>query len=145
MNAGDRLGPWVIGAEIGRGAMGSVWLARHAESGATAAVKVLIPELARDELFVKRFRREIEALGQLDHPNIVRFLEAGEDAGRFYYAMEFVDGRDCEAILRDRGRMSPAEVLSVARQVVAALKHAHDRGVIHRDLKPANLIVANDS
>ncbi|MFO0811424.1 MAG: serine/threonine-protein kinase [Gemmataceae bacterium] len=145
MNAGERLGPWIIEAEIGRGAMGSVWRARHSETGTIAAVKLLMPELARDELFVKRFRREIEALGQLSHPNIVRFLEAGEDAGHFYYAMEYVDGQDCEAILRERGRLPPTEVLAVARQVVAALKHAHDRGVIHRDLKPANLIVAHDA
>ena len=105
MNAGDRLGPWVIDAEIGRGAMGTVWRARHADTGQVVAVKRLNPELARDELFVQRFRREIEALGQLDHPNIVRFLEAGEGDGSFYYAMEYVDGRDCEAILRDRGRL----------------------------------------
>ncbi len=142
MNAGDRLGPWVIDAEIGRGAMGAVWRARHAETGTVAAVKRLSPELSRDGLFVQRFRREIEALGQLDHPNIVRFLEAGEGDSTFYYAMEYVDGRDCEAILRDRGRLDPTEVLAIARQVAAALKHAHDRGVIHRDLKPANLMIA---
>lgn len=143
MNAGDRIGPWIIDAEIGRGAMGTVGRARHADTGQVAAVKRLIPELARDQMFVQRFRREIEALGQLDHPNIVRFLEAGEGDGTFYYAMEFVDGKDCEAILRDRGRLDATEVLAIARQVVAALKHAHDRGIIHRDLKPANLMIAN--
>src|SRR5437588_632360 len=84
---GDRLGPWVLDAEIGRGAMGAVWKAHRDDTGAVAAVKVLNPELARDDLFVQRFGREVEALGQLDHPNIVRFLEAGEHGGRFYYAM----------------------------------------------------------
>jgi hypothetical protein len=149
---GDRLGPWVIDAEIGRGAMGAVYRARRDDSppGAdapgsprVAAVKILNAELARDDLFIQRFQREIEALRQLDHPNIVHFLESGRAGGVFYYAMEYVDGPDCEAILRERGRMPWNEVLVIALQVVPALKHAHDRGIIHRDLKPANIMLAS--
>jgi eukaryotic-like serine/threonine-protein kinase len=141
---GQRLGPWVIDAEIGRGAMGSVYRARRAADApgepAVAAVKVLNTELARDAVFVGRFRREIAAVEQLNHPNIVRFYEAGAADGVFYYAMEFVDGPDYQAILADRGRLSWTEVLALALQVVPALKHAHDRGIIHRDLKPSNLL-----
>jgi hypothetical protein len=142
---GDRLGPWVIDAEIGRGAMGNVWKAHRDGTADVAAVKVLDPELARDSMFVERFRREIEALEQLQHPNIVRFIDGGEDNGRFYYAMEFIDGQDCEHILRDRGRLPWPEVLDIAQQVVAGLKHAHDCGVIHRDLKPANILIADSA
>ncbi len=141
---GRRLGPWVIDAEIGRGAMGSVYRAHPAADPAAAvALKILNTDLARDGVFIARFQREIEALRQLDHPNIVHFLEAGGDDGLFFYVMEYVAGRDCEAILRERGRMPWSEVLDLARQVVPALKHAHDRGIIHRDLKPANIMIAD--
>jgi eukaryotic-like serine/threonine-protein kinase len=139
---GRRLGPWVIDAEIGRGAMGIVYRAHNADDpGIVVALKVLNADLARDDVFVARFQREIEALRQLDHPNIVHFLEAGSDVGLFFYAMEYVAGRDCEAILRERGRLPWPEVLDLALQVVPALKHAHDRGIIHRDLKPANIML----
>jgi hypothetical protein len=140
-----RIGPWVIDAEIGRGAMGTVYRAHQLDDPATVvALKILNADLARDDIFVARFQREIEALRQLDHPNIVRFLEAGRDDDLFYYAMEYVDGRDCEALLRERGRLPWPDVLDLALQVVPALKHAHDRGIIHRDLKPANIMLAGD-
>jgi hypothetical protein len=143
---GRNLGPWVIDAEIGRGAMGTVYRAHRAEHPAdVVALKVLNADLARDDVFVARFQREIEALRQLDHPNIVHFLEAGSAGGLFFYAMEFVDGRDCEAILHERGRLPWPEVLDLALQVVPALKHAHDHGIIHRDLKPANILIAAGS
>jgi hypothetical protein len=140
---GRHLGPWVIDAEIGRGAMGSVYRAHRADDPANVvALKVLNADLARDDVFVARFQREIEALRRLDHPNIVHLLEAGSDEGLFYYAMEFVAGRDCEALLRERGRLPWQEVLDLALHVVPALKHAHDRGIIHRDLKPANIMLS---
>src|SRR4051812_40293932 len=100
---GQRLGPWVIDAEIGRGAMGTVYRAYRAADApgepAVAAVKVLNTDLARDAVFVGRFQREITALEQLDHPYIVRFYEAGTEGGVSYYAMEYVDGPDYQAIL----------------------------------------------
>jgi hypothetical protein len=143
---GRRLGPWVIDEEIGRGAMGSVFKAHRADQPAdVVALKVLNTDLARDDVFVARFQREVEALRQLDHSNIVHFLEAGSDEGLFYYAMEYVAGRDCDAILRQRGRLPWPEVLDLATQVVPALKHAHDRGIIHRDLKPANIMIADST
>jgi serine/threonine protein kinase len=140
---GSRLGRWVIDAEIGRGAMGAVYLARAvAEAPAErAAVKVLSPEAARGPDALRRFQREIETLRQLDHPNIVRLYESGVVDGRPYYVMEYVEGPDADALLRDRGRLPWPEVLDLAVQVTAALKHAHDHGVIHRDLKPSNLLI----
>src|SRR4051794_5082112 len=143
---GNRLGPWILISEIGRGAMGRIFRAERAADApgepAVAAVKVLSAELAGDPVFVERFQREIAALKQLAHPNIVRFYDAGSADGHFYYAMEFVDGADYQVILADRGRLPWAEVLALALQVVPALKHAHDRGIIHRDLKPSNLLRA---
>src|SRR5437879_1772871 len=146
---GNRLGPWIIASEIGRGAMGRIFRADRAADApgepAVAAVKVLIAELAGDPVFVGRFQREIAALKQLDHPNIVRFYDAGTAESHFYYAMEFVDGPDYQVILAERGRLPWHEVLTLALQVVPALKHAHDRGIIHRDLKPSNLLRAAGS
>src|SRR5262245_13195646 len=145
---GERFGNWVVEKERGRGAMGRVYLAREdsatAPGGRTAAIKVLAPELAQDPRFQQRFQREIEALRQLDHPNIIHFYEAGAKDGLFYYAMEYVDGRSLDDLLAEKKRLPAKEVLEIALQVSRALKHAHDHGIIHRDLKPSNLLRTDD-
>jgi serine/threonine-protein kinase len=137
---GSRLGKWILDREIGRGGMGSVYLAHEEGSGRQGAVKVLAAELARETGFLQRFQREIEVLSRLSHPNIVRFYESGAENGLSYYAMEYVDGESFEQLLQERGRLPWKEVLDAALQVCPALKHAHDHGVIHRDLKPPNLL-----
>jgi serine/threonine-protein kinase len=143
---GSKLGQWIVDRELGRGGMGQVYLARAESPGEgeprRAAVKVLAPELARDPGFLQRFLREIAALQQLDHPNIVRFYEAGAQEGHHFYAMEYVEGASFEKILHERSRLPWPEVLGMALQICPALKHAHDRGIIHRDIKPSNLIRA---
>jgi serine/threonine-protein kinase len=143
---GSRLGAWTIDRELGRGGMGTVWLA-HRETPAgveKAALKVLAPELAAEAGFRQRFQREIDILRQLDHPHIVRFLESNIEEERCFFAMEFVDGPSLQHEVEKRGRIPWPEVLAVALQVAPALKHAHDRGIIHRDLKPSNLLIASD-
>src|SRR5262249_12251608 len=106
------------------------------------AVKVLTAALAQDPGFELRFRREVEVLRQLDHPNVVRYYESGTHDGHSFFAMEYVDGTDFEDLLHEHGSLPwPA---GLALQVSLALKHAHDRGVIHRDLKPSNLLRATD-
>lgn len=141
---GTRLGCWVLERELGRGGMGAVYLARReggsADLPSRVAIKLLGPPLAADAGFLARFLREIEVLGRLKHPNIVRLLGAGEDDGRHYYAMEFVEGPSLEMVLAERDRLPWPEVLDLALQVCPALKHAHDHGIIHRDLKPSNLL-----
>jgi len=143
---GIRLGSWVIDREIGRGGMGCVYLAHRdpvdAEQPEQSAIKVLAPELAVDTGFLARFQREIDILRQLDHPNIVRFRESGQQKGHSYLVMEYVQGLSFETLLSERGRMPWPEVLDLAWQITPALKHAHDRGIIHRDLKPSNLLLA---
>ncbi len=141
---GKRLGCWLLERELGHGGMGAVYLARR-EGGAStlperAAVKVLAASLARDEGALVRFQREIEVLETLRHPNVVRFFDAGDQEGHYYYSMEFIDGPSFEAILEERTRLPWQEVLDLAMQVCLALKHSHDHGVIHRDLKPSNLL-----
>src|SRR5581483_601177 len=139
-----RLGRWVVERELGRGGMGQVYLAHDADQPERrAAVKVLASELAAHAGSVTRFRREIDLLTKLDHPNIVHLYEAGAHDNSLYYAMEYVEGRDFAELLEAQGRLPWAEVLDVAIQVCAALKHAHDRGIIHRDLKPSNLLRAD--
>jgi hypothetical protein len=141
---GVRLGPWIVESELGRGGMGTVYRAvadPPAEHGPNvAALKVLAAELALDAGFRQRFQREIDILRELDHPNVVRFYGSGEERGRFYFAMEMVEGPGFDLILEQRNRIPWQEVLDLALQVTLALRHAHDRGVIHRDLKPSNLM-----
>ncbi len=141
---GERLGKWVIFKELGHGGMGRVFLAQEELTGRQCAIKVLGPELAQEVGFLHRFQREIETLSQLDHCNIVRFYESGHENGHYFYAMEYVDGRSLEQIVATHGRMDWRDVLGVALQVVPALKHIHDHGIIHRDIKPSNLILSND-
>lgn len=136
---GSRLGKWIIEKELGRGGMGQVFLA-HDEGGQLAAVKILAAELAQESGFLQRFQREIEVLGQLNHPNIVRLYESGTQDGHHFFAMEYVEGESFEQILSLQGRVAWQDVLDAALQICPALKHAHDRGIIHRDLKPPNLL-----
>jgi serine/threonine-protein kinase len=149
---GARFGNWVIVQEIGEGGMGRIFLAenRSSESEASAkqprqaAVKVLPAALAQDTGFVERFEREIAALKELRHPNIVQFYQAGQHEGSYYYVMEYVDGASFADLLETAGRLQWKEVLELAIQVCPALKHAHDHGIIHRDLKPSNLLLRRD-
>jgi serine/threonine-protein kinase len=137
---GSQLGKWTIEKELGRGGMGRVYLARAEPDGQRAAIKVLSADLAQEAGFVQRFQREIDTLSQLNHPNIVRFYEAGTHENVFYYAMEYVDGVSFEDLLLEKGRLPWKEVVATALEICPALKHAHDRGIIHRDIKPANLL-----
>jgi serine/threonine-protein kinase len=141
---GERLGKWVIFKELGHGGMGRVFLARDEMHGTQAALKVLAAELALDPGFLQRFQREIESLSRLDHPSVVRFIEAGVESGRHYYAMEYVDGESLEAALLGRGRLPWREVLDIAMQLAPALRHVHDHGIIHRDIKPPNILRTAD-
>jgi serine/threonine-protein kinase len=142
---GTRLGNWIIEKELGRGGMGAVYLGRRApdlpaEVPADAAIKVLSPALANDAGFLHRFQREIDALSLLDHPNIVRFYQSGHENSHFFYAMEYVAGKNFDELLQEKGKLPWREVLDMALHITPALKHAHDHGIIHRDIKPQNLI-----
>jgi serine/threonine-protein kinase len=143
---GSRLGSWILDRELGRGGMGEVFLAHRdpvpADGPEQVAIKVLAAELAVDPGFQARFQREIDILRQLDHPNIVRFRDSGQQKGRPYFVMEYVPGPSYDTLLNQQGRLPWPDVLDLAWQIAPALKHAHDRGIIHRDLKPSNLLRA---
>lgn len=140
----EHLGPYRIERLLGRGGMGAVYAGVHQATGAPAAIKVLAESLAVDARFRERFQGEVETLKRLRHKNIVTLQGYGEEDGILYFVMDLVDGPSLDGELRSGRRFSWREVVDIGVQVCAALKHAHDHGVIHRDLKPANLMLATD-
>jgi len=135
------LGPYRIGESIGRGGMGTVYRGTHEKSGQPVAVKLIGHTVADDQRFRRRFADEIETLKRLKHPNIVSLIGYGEQAGQLFYSMELVEGESLQQRLRREKRLPWPPVLDMAIEICAALKHAHDFGVVHRDLKPANLLI----
>ncbi|MFH0963882.1 MAG: serine/threonine-protein kinase [Planctomycetota bacterium] len=136
------IGPYQIIQELGKGGMGTVYHAQHVDTGVEVALKVLPPALSRESHFVLRFRREINTLRQLDHPNIVRISDTGHDGELYYYAMEFVLGSSLEEMITSQGRFEdPHEAIAILRKVARALEFAHAKGIIHRDIKPANILL----
>lgn len=144
MLVGKELGPYVIEKELGSGAMGTVYRARHQESGEKVAVKLISPAVASNDAALARFTREISILKQLEHPHIVRYRGSGRYHGTPFYIMEHVEGESLDHTIERRGRMTWEEVVVLGEQLCAALQHAHDKGIIHRDLKPSNLMVLRD-
>ncbi len=132
---------------LGEGAMGVVYRARDPLIGRTVAIKTVRPELAGGALageMDSRFLREIRAVGNLRHPNIIAIFDSGEQAGSHYFVMEFVEGRELSELLQAGARFSLEQVLQIARQLLSALAYTHQRGIIHRDIKPANIFLTDE-
>jgi serine/threonine-protein kinase len=128
--------------ELGRGGMGVVFEARRRVDGVSVALKVIIPAVAGTRAQLERFLREVSILHGLDHPNIVAFRDVGSAAGRLYFAMEYVPGRDAERLLKDQGPLPVPRAVGLVCQVLAGLSYAHARGFVHRDVKPSNVLVS---
>ncbi len=144
MRAGDLVaGRFELVELAGEGGMGMVFRARDRDTGADVALKLLREEALWHEQRRARFKREARVLAELRHPNVVRYVAHGvDDQGRYYLAMEWLEGEDLATRLEREG-LTLDECLSVVKQVAAALADAHARGVVHRDLKPANLFLVD--
>ncbi|MYS90803.1 MULTISPECIES: serine/threonine-protein kinase [Streptomyces] len=139
---GQQIAGYRIEQEIGRGGMAVVYRARDLRLERTVALKLLAPELARNDTFRRRFTHESRAAAAIDHPHIVPVFEAGETDGVLYIAMRFVAGSDLRHLLDREGPLPPATAVRVAAQVASALDAAHEHGLVHRDVKPGNILVS---
>ena len=142
--AGEVLGDYEVLEFLGRGAMGAVYKARQASLDRLVALKVLEADISADERFIQRFTREARAAAAVSHPNIIEVFAVGQEQGRQYIAMEFVDGESLSARLHREGRLAPDRAVAILKQVASALAKAHAAGICHRDIKPANLLLTAD-
>lgn len=139
---GKTLGNYAVKALIGRGALGTVYLAKDVALGRPVALKVLLGSLAHNAEQVRRFLGEAKAAAPLLHPNIVAIYEAGIREGTPFIAMEYVEGEPLDRMLRRRNApLTWQMALHIAGQVAEALDCAHAQGVVHRDVKPANILL----
>lgn len=129
-------------AKIGEGGMGAVYKALHTRLDKVVAVKILPADRMRDPGSVARFQREMKAVGRLDHPNIVRAMDAGEEGGMHFLVMEYVEGLDLSQLAKATGPLPIADACELVRQAALGLAEAHEHGMVHRDIKPNNLILA---
>lgn len=136
-----RIGRFLVGGEIGAGAMGRVFRAEHEYLRQPAAVKLLRLPANGDERSKQRFVAELEALGRCNHPDVVRAYDAGEIEGALFVIMEFVEGWMLSELQRRLGPLPPGVVAAVGAQAAQGLGALHDAGLVHRDVKPSNLIV----
>ncbi|MFL5462305.1 MAG: serine/threonine-protein kinase [Gemmatimonadales bacterium] len=133
-------GRYQVESEIGRGGNARIFLARDPE-GSQVALKILHPELLVS-VAADRFLREIKLASQLSHPHIARLLDSGERDWLVYYVMEFVDGQTMRERLDSSRQLSIGETLRIGSDLLDALDHAHQQGIIHRDVKPANVVLS---
>ncbi|MCX7626323.1 MAG: protein kinase, partial [Candidatus Sumerlaeaceae bacterium] len=139
--SGVELGGFEIRATLGRGGMGTVYLARQKSLDRYVALKVLPAEMAQQPEFLARFTREALAAAQLTHHNVVQIYDVGSDNDTHFIAMEYVRGTNLGEMVRRDGRLNVDDAVGYIIQAARALKYAHDRGIIHRDVKPDNLLL----
>jgi len=131
---------------LGRGGMGCVMLARDEKTGLSVAIKTLLPEVAVNEMSMRRFMREIDVGAALQHPHIVRFIESGTHNGAVYLVTEFVEGSDAARLADAQGGRLPfLQAIEIVSQSLDALAYAHGKGYIHRDIKESNILVSGSA
>ncbi len=138
-------GKYQIDAPIGSGAAATVYRATHKDLRRPVAIKILHAENQSETQFIRRFKAEALTASKLEHANVTRIVDFGEERGELYLVMELVVGRTLEAILASEGRFSPLRVVDIGIQVTRALNFAHGQGVVHRDIKPENIMLVADT
>jgi eukaryotic-like serine/threonine-protein kinase len=139
------LGQYHLLDELGRGGYGCVYKAQHKLMNRIVALKVIAPERIEDSRARDWFRREVLAATQLMHPNIALAYDADEIDGILFFAMEFIDGLNLDALLRERGPLPIGTACEMLLQTAKALQYAQEKGMVHRDIKPANLLIPRDT
>lgn len=140
-------GPYLILERIGEGGMGKVYRAVERNVGRVVAIKMVRPQLLTNRMVISRYKREAKAAAKLDHPNIVSLFDADDFNGRYFLAMEYVDGIDLSKMVKQFGNPPNIglsdyhEAAEYIRQASLGLQHAHEHGLVHRDVKPSNLLV----
>jgi serine/threonine protein kinase len=134
------LDQYLILERVGKGRMAGVYKAVH-RLGPTVAIKILPPSKARDPQILARFQRETRLAMAMEHPNVVRAYQVGQEGDLHYLVMEYLEGETLADVLRRRGQLPSAEAVRLVYQALLGLQHIHERGLIHRDLKPGNLML----
>src|SRR5438270_2698142 len=141
LERGAVVGGYRIDELIGRGGIGLVCRATNVALNRIYALKVLAPELAQDEKFRQRFKREMRIAASLHHPNVVGIHYAGEHEGMLFFVMDYVTGTDLRQVLLKTGALDAERAVDLLEQFASALDAAHRRGLVHRDVKPANILI----
>ncbi|MFO0547259.1 MAG: protein kinase [Polyangiaceae bacterium] len=137
-------GRYAVGRQLGEGGMGQVFEARHLTTGRRVALKLISPDLARNPAVVARLQLEAQTAASIESEYVAHVLDVGrdEELGQPFLVLEFLEGRDLEATLRETGPLAPAAVISIGIQICLALERAHEKGILHRDIKPANVFLS---
>ncbi len=139
----QKIGEYDIIRQIGEGGLAEIYLARQRSLNRLIAIKVLKNKISADEEIVRRFEREATTLAKMNHPNIVHVIDRGQDDGRLFFAMVYIEGTDFKKILQ-HSNWPIEKKLEIIVQVLKGLDYAHKNGVIHRDIKPANILIDKD-
>ena len=131
-------------SSIGEGGMANVYLAWDTILEREVAVKILRGDLADDDKFVRRFQREANSASSLKHPNIVEMYDVGEDNGKYFIVMEYVNGKTLKSLIKKRGALNLNEAVDIMLQLTSGIACAHDSYIIHRDIKPQNIMILED-
>ena len=142
LKAGDRLGDFAIIEVVGTGGMGVVYKARQQSLDRDVALKVIRDEISREAEFRERFMREAKLAASVDHPHVVSVYDVGDEGGRLFLVMQWIDGTDLKQLLQSTGRLPPKRAIEIGAQLAGAVDAVHEiSGLVHRDVKPANVLL----
>ncbi len=135
------LGKYRLIRQLGKGGMGEIFLAEHTELRKLVAIKIISEELCVRPQFISLFKREARSAAKLQHPNIAQVFDYGQEKGKCFYVMDYIQGTELSEIIASSAPLPPRRALAIFRQIMEALDHAHKSGIIHRDIKPSNILI----